>query len=163
SGLDPAERAARLSAEARRPFDLETGPVFRARLFTSVDGDPLVLMVIHHIVSDFWSIAVLMTELGQIYRAVVAGTEAEAELPRLEIQVTDCARWQADHLAGPEGERLWAYWREQLSGSSTVLNLPTDRTRPTVQTDRGASRSLRLDRALTQRLAALGAAHGSSL
>ena len=138
SSWSEEEVGRRLSDEAHRPFDLEAGPLFRAYLFTRSACEHSVLMTMHHAVSDLWSIAVLMRELAQVYPAERAGTVAE--LPAPPLQYTDFARWQAEMLSGPEGERLWAYWREQLAGPLPVLDLPTDRPRPAVQTDRGDAR-----------------------
>ncbi len=161
SDSSEAEVSRRVVALARRPFDLENGPVFRVRLFTRSDRDPVLLLAMHHIISDFWSVAVLIDELGRIYQAVCSGRPIDLAPPRREA--IDFAHWQAARLAGTEGERLWDYWRSKLAGPLPVLDLPTDRPRPTVQTDRGATRSLHLDPILSRRLAALGAEHSSSL
>ncbi len=161
SSWSEEEVGRRLSDEAHRPFDLEAGPLFRAHLFTRSAREHYVLMTIHHAISDLWSIAVLMQELAQVYPAERAGTVAA--LSALPLQYADYARWQAEMLSGPEGERLWAYWRERLAGPLPVLDLPTDRPRPAVQTDRGGARSLRLDPELTRALAALGRLRGASL
>jgi amino acid adenylation domain-containing protein len=161
SDLSEAELSRRIASEARRPFDLVNGPVFRARLFSHKNGDPILLLAMHHIVSDFWSVAILIDELGRIYPALCSGRPVDLAAPTR--QSTDFARWQSARLAGADGERLWEYWRSQLAGPLPVLDLPTDRPRPSVQTDRGATRSLQLDRQLTRRLVALGGEHGSSL
>ncbi len=161
SDLSESEMARRLVAVARRPFDLERGPLFRARLFVRSKDDQVLLLVFHHIVGDFWSIAVLLEELGRLYPAVRSG--GRVDLSPLALQATDYARRQAALLAGVEGERLWRYWEKRLAGPLPVLNFPTDRPRPAVQTDRGASRSLALDHHLTERLVALSGAHGASL
>ncbi|HMB06392.1 MAG TPA: amino acid adenylation domain-containing protein, partial [Isosphaeraceae bacterium] len=161
SGWSEAERNRRLVEEANRPFDLERGPLFRAYLFTRSAEEHDLLLSVHHIVSDFWSIAVLMHELGVIYPAERSGREPN--LPPIERPYTDYVRWQAEMLAGPEGERLWDYWRRQLGGPLPALDLPTDRPRPAVQTYRGASKALHLDARLSERLLRLGASHGSSL
>jgi hypothetical protein len=97
---------------------------------------------VHHIVIDFWSLAVLLNELSVLYPAEKA--DVQAALPPLELQYTDYVRWQSEMLASPEGERLWAYWKKQLAGRLPVLNLPTDRPRPPIQTYRGASHALNL-------------------
>src|SRR5208282_2221230 len=123
--------------------------------------DPILMLAVHHIVSDFWSVAVLIDELGRLYPSLRSGRFADLAPPTR--QAADFARWQAARLAGAEGERLWAYWRSKLAGPLPVLEFPTDRPRPAVQTDRGATRSLHLDRVLTRRIVALAGERGSSL
>ena len=98
----------------QRPFDLERGPVMRVTLFTRSAQEYILLLVIHHIVVDFWSLAVLLNELGVLYSAEQSGRPAA--LPRLELQYTDFVRWQTERLAGEAGERLWDYWKTQLAG-----------------------------------------------
>lgn len=151
----------RLLEEAYRPFDLERGPVLRVNLFTRSAKDHVLLLVVHHIVIDFWSLALLLTELGALYPAEKAGVKAP--LPALDSQYTDYVRWQAKMLAGPEGERLWAYWRQQLAGQLPLLELPTDRPRPPVPTYRGASYDFHLNYELSSRLKALAKAQGATL
>ena len=87
----------------------------------------------------------------------------KAPLPPLDLQYTDYVRWQAEMLAGPEGERLWAYWREKLAGQLPVLELPTDRPRPAIPTYRGASHDFTMDAELSSGLKALAKAHGATL
>ncbi len=111
-GLSEDEVSLRVVTEARRPFDLENGPVFRVRLFCRSEGDPILLLAIHHIVSDFWSVAVLIDELGRIYPALRSGRRAD--LAPLARQIADFARSQAVQLAGAEGDKLWAYWQSKL-------------------------------------------------
>jgi hypothetical protein len=152
----------RLAEEAERPFDLETGPPFRTWLFRRAPRENYLLLAVHHIVSDFWSVAVLLHELGQLVPAEQGG--AAAALEPLELQYTDYARWESAMLASAEGERLWSYWQAQLGGGALpVLELPADRPRPAVPSHRGAARLLRLDPGLTRGLAALGEAQGCSL
>jgi len=161
SDLSEAEVLVRVATLARQPFDLENGPVFRVRLLSRREHDPILMLAVHHILSDFWSIAVLMDEVGRIYPALRSCRRIELDPPAR--QITDFARWQISQLAGEEGNRLWAYWRSKLAGTLPVLDLPTDRPRPAVQTDRGATRSLHLDHTLSRGLVALGTEHGSSL
>jgi len=155
----------RLHAEAHRPFDLAGGPVHRTALFRRADDDHYLLLTVHHIVSDFWTLGVLMDELGIIYRAVHAG--APIPLPPPDRLYADFVAWQLDLLAGTEGERLWDYWRENLKvpsrGSLPALNLPTDRPRPAVLSDRGATHRFRLEAELTTRLKDLARAEGTTL
>ncbi|MBR8835868.1 MAG: amino acid adenylation domain-containing protein [Stigonema ocellatum SAG 48.90 = DSM 106950] len=160
----------RLVAEAHRPFNLEQGPLLRVSLFTryaqrQASGlspqEHTLLLVVHHIIADFWSGAVLIHELGILYQMHKAGTKAT--LSPLALLYTDYVRTSAAMLASPEGERLWAYWQKQLAGELPVLNLPTDRPRPPIQTYRGASQPLKLSANLTQRLKTLSHAHRATL
>ncbi len=151
----------RLDTEASRPFDLERGPLFRIHLFRCSEHEHTLLLALHHIVADFWSIAVLLDELGRLYPAELTGVEPR--LPAISVTYADFARWQSQVVEGPEGERQWAYWRDQLAGPLPVLSMPLDRPRPPVQTSRGAARLVHLDASLTPRLAALGQNRGASL
>jgi len=161
SAWDSEVLKTRLLEEAYRPFDLERGPVLRVNLFNRSAKDRVLLLVVHHIVIDFWSLALLLTELGVLYPAEKAGVKAL--LPALDSQYTDYVRWQAEMLAGSEGERLWAYWRKQLAGQLPLLELPTDRPRPPVPTYRGASCDFQLDDQLSARLRAFAKAQGATL
>ena len=152
---------ARLSEEARRPFDLAAAPPFRTTLFSRDGADHQIVLSAHHIVGDFWSIALLMHELGELYAADRAG--AAPPLSEPELRYTDFVRWQEGHLGGPEGDRLRNYWKGVLAAPLPVLDLPTDRPRPSVRTHRGATRTLSIDPALTARLQSLGAGSGASL
>jgi amino acid adenylation domain-containing protein len=152
----------RLIEEARIPFDLGQGPLLRLKLFSEPQsGGRILLLVAHHIICDFWSLAILIQELETLYSARQA--DATAALPHLTLQYADYIRWQEETLASPEGERLWSYWRERLSGELPILNLPTDRPRPRAQTGRGASESLKLDAQLTSALKALSQTNGVTL
>ena len=151
----------RLTEEAHRPFDLSRGSVLRVRLFVRSSDDLVLLLSVHHIAADFWSLAVLGQELGILYSA--QGADDEAALAPPAMSYAQYTRWQADMIAGPEGERLWSYWRDQLEGKLTVLNLPTDKARPPIQTYRGASHTFKLSEGLSARLAALSRLHGTTL
>ena len=155
------ELQTRLVEETQRPFDLERGPVMRVNLFTRSAQEHILLLVIHHIVVDFWSLAVILNELGVLYPAEKAGRPAA--LPPLDLQYTDFVRWQSEMLASPAGERLWDYWKKQLAGPLPVLNLPTDRARPPIQTFRGAYHDFTLNDDLARRLRALAKAEGTTL
>ena len=150
-----------LLEETQRPFDLERGPVMRVSLLTRSEQEHILLLVIHHIVVDFWSLAVILNELGVLYSAEKAGRSAA--LPRLDLQYTDFVLWQAEMLASPAGERLWDYWKKQLAGPLPVLALPTDRPRPPIQMFRGAQHAFVLNDALAGRLKALAKAEGATL
>jgi amino acid adenylation domain-containing protein len=155
------ELQTRLVEETQRRFDLERGPVMRVSLFTQSAQVHVLLLVIHHIVVDFWSLAVILNELGVLYPAEKAGRPAA--LPPLDVQYTDFVRWQAEMLASPAGERLWGYWKKQLAGSLPVLNLPTDRPRPPIQMFRGGQYDFTLNEELARRLRALAKSEGATL
>src|SRR5271157_1435534 len=161
STWSPEELKTRLLEEAYCPFDLERGPLLRVTLFSRSAREHILLLIVHHIVIDFWSLAILLDELGVLYPAEKAG--AQAILPPLKLRYTDYVRWQAEMLASPEGERLWAYWREQLAGQLPVLQLRTDRPRPAIPTYRGASHDFAMDGELSSGLKALAKAHGATL
>src|SRR5947209_7511933 len=151
----------RLTEEADRPFDLERGPLLRVNLFTRSSDEHILLLAAHHIIVDFWSLALLMHELGLLYRAEQSG--ARATLPTLSSSYSDFVRWQEGLLSSEEGEKHWAYWRSQLSGELPVLNLPTDRPRLPAQTFRGASEPFRLSAATARQLKAMSREHGVTL
>jgi amino acid adenylation domain-containing protein len=150
-----------VTQEARRPFNLEQGSVMRVSLFTRSPKDHILMLAIHHIASDFWSLLILMDELRLLYSAEKTGTQAS--LPPQNLSYVDYVGWQNKMLAGAAGERLWAYWREQLAGELPVLNLPTDSPRSPVQTYQGASHSFRLTEELAQRLKGLAQAQKATL
>ena len=162
--LPQAERdaeAKRLALEEkRRPFDLERGPLFRARLLRLVEEEHVLLVSMHHIVSDGWSMGVFWRELGALYGAFSRG--GPSPLPELPIQYADYALWQRRWLSGEALDEQLGYWKEQLAGL-TVLELPTDHPRPAVQTHRGARRSLALSESLTQALKDLSRQEGTTL
>ncbi len=146
--------AERLAEEAERPFDLAAGPLLRVFLFERSKQEHVLLVVVHHIVTDFWSQAVLLEELGNLYAAELTGEPAN--LPAPTLRYADFVRWQRRMLAGERGERLRAYWRGRLGGELPALDLPTDRPRPPVQTFGGATLRRRLSRRLADGLAAVG-------
>jgi surfactin family lipopeptide synthetase A len=121
--------------EAQRPFDLARGPLLRASLLC-IEGGAFLLLTMHHIVSDGWSLGVLIRELTALYNAYSAGDPSP--LPELSLQYADYARWQRQWLQGAVLERELTYWRRQLSGAPALLDLPTDRPRPAMQTFAGA-------------------------
>jgi amino acid adenylation domain-containing protein/non-ribosomal peptide synthase protein (TIGR01720 family) len=158
-----AEQAAReeLAAEARRPFGLSRDLPLRARLVSLGVDDHVLLLTLHHIVADAWSLGVLDRELAALYQAFSAG--APSPLPALTLQYGDYARWQRRRLSGPGLERPLAYWRSQLEGAPFSLDLPLDRPRPPAQSHRGARRALALDEALARSLAELSRKEGVTL
>ncbi len=156
------ERAQRTAAEeARAPFDLETGPLARARLVRLSPEEHLLLITIHHIVTDGWSMGVLTRELAALYEAHTRG--GEAALPVLPVQFGDYARWQREALSGTRLESLLEFWRRNLKGHGFVLQLPTDFPRPAVQSGRGGHLPFRLEGAPLEALKGWSAAQDVSL
>ena len=144
-----------LDAEVHRPFDLEAGPLLRIKLLERDVREHVLLIAAHHIIADLWSLAMLLQELGDAYKGV--------SLPALNFNYADYVRWQDEMLASAGGDRLWSYWQRQLAGELPVLELPTDRPRPLVQTYRGTSLTFAIDAALTLRLKRLGQENGATL
>ncbi|MUG92152.1 amino acid adenylation domain-containing protein [Scytonema sp. UIC 10036] len=151
----------RLIEKAHCPFNLEQGPLMQVSLFARSPQGDILLLTVHHIVTDFWSLVVLVHELGVLYQA--EKDNMPATLTSLDLHYVDYVRWQTEMLASPENERLWAYWHKQLAGNLPVLNLPTDRPRSPIQTYRGASQAFQLTPELTQRLKTLSNAHQATL
>ncbi|MFC4314149.1 amino acid adenylation domain-containing protein [Steroidobacter flavus] len=135
---------------ASAPFDLTTGPLFRVVLFELSATDHLLLVVMHHIVSDGWSMQLIVDEFVQLYRAHVAGTMPE--LPPLPIQYADFATWQRNWLEAGERDRQLAYWRTRLGEEHPVLQLPTDRPRPSQPSYRAAQHAFDLPVSLVHEL-----------
>ncbi|HDQ71832.1 MAG TPA: amino acid adenylation domain-containing protein, partial [Chloroflexi bacterium] len=156
-----AEAQRRMQAEAHRPFDLETGPPIRVQLLRLAANDHVLLLNIHHIVSDGWSMDVLAQELRALYGAFVAGEPSPLE--ELAIQYADYAAWQRAWLAGDALETQVAYWQEQLAGAPALLELPTDRPRPPVQSYRGNRERIELPGELAEGLRALSRRAGTTL
>jgi amino acid adenylation domain-containing protein len=153
--------AARLAwEEVRRPFDLRRGPLLRETLVRLGAEEHRLLLTVHHIAADGWSLDVLLHELGVLYRA---GLDARpSPLPELHVQYADFALWQRRWLAGDVLDAQLAYWREALSGCPLTLDLPADRPRPPVRSPRGALAERRMPAELGQRLEALGRGRGAT-
>jgi hypothetical protein len=137
-----AEAWRRAVDEARRPFDLERGPLLRALLVRLEAEEHLVVLTIHHVVSDGWSMGVLVREIAALYPAFAAGRPAR--LPELPIQYADFSVWQREWLAGGALDAQLGFWRERLAGAPATLELLTDHPRPAVQTVRGRQAPVRL-------------------
>ncbi|MCC5794469.1 MAG: AMP-binding protein, partial [Chromatiales bacterium] len=157
------ELAVRLRGLVERPFDLSQGGLLRATRVPLADapGEQVLLLVVHHIVADGWSLSVLLRELSQAYTARVSGQAPS--WPVLELQYTDYARWQRSWLSGERLSSQAAFWRERLAGAPVELALPADRPRPLRPTGRGARLSGQLDAALVERLEALARETGCTL
>ena len=147
--------------EAQRPFDLVRGPLLRESLLRLSRDEHVLLLGVHHIVSDGWSMDILLRELAALYGAFAAGRPSP--LPELPVQYADFAVWQREWLQGAVLERRLEYWRTQLEGAPAVLELPTDRPRPAVQSYEGGRESLVLPRSLAEELKVLSRQEGGSL
>ena len=158
-----AENAAdRLAVtEAARPFSLQMGPLLRLALLRLAPDRHRLVMTMHHIISDGWSMGVLVSELATVYRAHAEGNPSP--LAPLPVRYADYAAWQHRYLTGPRLERQIAYWKQQLAGVPALLELPTDRPRPPIQTFRGATRSFAFDNELSARVKMLANETGTTL
>jgi hypothetical protein len=151
-----------MTEEAHAPFDLERGPLARARLVRVAPQDHALLITLHHIVSDGWSVGtVLRRELGELYRAFVRG-QPDPLVP-LAIQYADYAAWQRRWLSAEALTEQSAYWLARLAGAPPLLDLPTDRKRPMQQTFAGNTIAIELDEKLTAGLKLLGQRYGMTL
>jgi len=164
-GQSHLEQETRLSSlaeeEAQRPFDLSRGPLLRLNLLRFNEDEHGLLIVMHHIISDGWSKGIFIEETATLYKAFLA--EETSPLPELRIQYADFAIWQRERLKGEYLERQLVYWRQQLSGVSEVLALPTDRPRPPFQTFQGAEHRLVLSEELSKNLHAISRQEGVTL
>ena len=165
SSRPPAERedeSKRLaSEELLHPFDLARGRLLRASLLRLGAEEHVLVLAIHHITSDGWSMQLLLRELATLYTAFAAGRPSP--LPELPIQYAEYARWQREHFQGATLERELSYWRERLKGAPAVLEVPSDRPRPGVQTYAGAQHSFLLPGDLVAGLTALARRERASL
>ncbi|HEX8905984.1 MAG TPA: condensation domain-containing protein, partial [Longimicrobiaceae bacterium] len=156
------EEAGRLVREhARIPFNLETGPLFRADLARLGQHDHLLLITLHHVIADGWSLDLLWRELAALYGAFSRGEPSP--LPDPPVQYGDFAAWQREWLRGEVLERQLAYWRRALEDAPPLLRLPTDRPRPAVQTHRAAVENALLPRAQADAVLALARREGATL
>jgi amino acid adenylation domain-containing protein len=160
---DEADAEARrlATAQAQRPFDLHRAPMMRASLMRLSSEHHILLLNLHHVVTDGWSMGVLYRELATLYRAF--NESHEPELPDLPIQYADFAVWQRNLLKGEALEAHLTYWREQLAGAAPTINLPTDHPRPPVESFRGADQRMHLSASLLQSLKELSQQQGVTL
>jgi hypothetical protein len=146
--------------EAQRPFDLSKTPLLRVTVLQLDEAEYVLLIILHHIVSDGWSMGVLIREIAILYSAI--SSKQPSSLPPLPIQYADFAYWQRECLQGEILATQLAYWRQQLDGIS-VLNMPSDRPKPAVQTYQGATQFLQLPKSLSEALEALSQREGVTL
>jgi len=156
-----AEAQRLASYEAQQPFDLSTGPLFRIQLLRLSEKEHILLCTMHHIISDGWSIGILIREVATLYEAF--SHNQPSPLPELPIQYADYAIWQREWLSGEVLDAQLSYWREQLAGVPAVLELPTDHPRPAVQSFRGAAHHIHLSAELTEQLRQLSRSEGVTL
>jgi amino acid adenylation domain-containing protein len=149
-----------IRSEARQPFDLQRGPLLRLTLYCFGPDVHLLFVAMHHIISDAWSMGILSRELMTLYNASVAGQPVT--LPALEIQYADFAAWQRQRMTGETLVNQIAYWRGKLAGVA-VLDLPTDRPRPIIQSQHGAMQSADLPASLLEGLHRLNQKKGVTL
>ncbi|MCA1616821.1 MAG: condensation domain-containing protein, partial [Acidobacteria bacterium] len=152
----------RLAAvEAETGFDLRRDALLRLKLLRLREDEHVLLFTTHHIISDGWSVGVLVREVAELYDAFAEGRPAS--LPELPVQYADYAVWQRRWLTGDALDRQLSYWKEHLAGAPPMLELPTDRPRPKVQSFRGATVAVELSRELTEDLNALSRREGCTL
>jgi amino acid adenylation domain-containing protein len=165
SGMEEAAREAEMqrlvAAESLRPFDLMKGPLLRLSLLRLGAEEHVALVTMHHIVSDGWSIGVLVREVAALYGAYVLGQESPLE--ELAIQYADFAHWQRGWLQGEVLAAQLEYWRAELADAPTVIDLPIDKPRPPVQTYHGAHQPFQLSTELSAQLRELSRRHGATL
>ncbi|HEV2736596.1 MAG TPA: amino acid adenylation domain-containing protein, partial [Longimicrobiaceae bacterium] len=163
AAVGEGERSARLAKvereEARRPFDLARGPLFRARLARVAGDDHVLLLAMHHVVSDGWSLEVLFRELAALYAAFAGGRPSP--LPELPVRYADFAFAQREHIRGQALADLLDYWVPRLRGAPP-LELPADRPRPARRTLAGATHRFAIPAGTASRIAALGRTEGAT-
>ncbi len=165
SGLTREEGEAELKRLAKEdaltPFDLAVGPLFRVSLINLTDEQHAILFNMHHIISDGWSVSVLISEIAQLY--VAFSQNAPSPLAELSIQYADFAHWQQNWLQGETLDKQIDYWKEKLAGAPALLKLPVDRPRPALQSVNGASENFILDADLSSEIMALTKEEGATL
>jgi amino acid adenylation domain-containing protein len=149
-----------VTAEVERPFDLSSGPLLRVMLLQRSQTEHILVLNMHHIICDDWSIGVVIRELGTLYTAFAQNQASP--LPELPLQYADFAQWQREWLQGEVLQTQLTYWQQQLNGVS-MLHLPTDRSRPSIQTYQGATQFLELPKKLCDALVTLSQQEGVTL
>lgn len=160
-GRREAEARQRATAQAQKPFDMAAGPLLRLALFRLDANDHVLLVNMHHIISDAWSVSLLWQELTSLYLSFSTGESPQ--LPPLPVQYADFANWQRQWLRGDILAGQLAYWQRQLAGAPLILELPTDRPRPTRRTYRGAAQTLPLPKPLLEALRVLSRQEDATL
>ncbi len=150
-----------IAKESQQPFDLRSGPLTRVTIIRFESEHHILILNNHHIISDGWSAGILFEELALLYRAF--SQDQSPQLPPLPVQYSDYAVWQREWLDGDVLEREVDYWKQQLADAPALLELPTDRPRPAVLTDRGARKRIQLPAELTERIKTLSQREGVTL
>jgi amino acid adenylation domain-containing protein len=150
-----------LTNEARKTFNVEEGPLFRATLLLLSAEEHILLLTMHHIISDGWSIGIFVRELIELYEAFADGRPAS--LPQLAVQYVDFAAWHREWLQGEVLDKAVSYWKENLAGAPSLLELPTDRPRPPSQGFSGARQQVVIPRELTESLRELAEQQNATL
>ena len=161
TGMSEEEIKGLIAQHAERSFDLENGPMVRLELFLTAEGSHIVLLSMHHIVADAWSVSVLMNDLIEGYFSIKAGGQPEYQ--PLEYRYHDYVDWQRLNLEGAFGAQASQYWRDQLDDAPHLLDLPTDRPRPPVQTFNGGRLAFELNKDLAARVLDISSESGSTL
>ncbi|HLO85983.1 MAG TPA: amino acid adenylation domain-containing protein [Nostocaceae cyanobacterium] len=147
--------------EAQKPFKLSSDLLVRVRLLKLAEHSHVLLITVNHIIADVWSIGIFIQELSTLYKAFSQGETSP--LPELPIQYADFAEWQREWLSGEVLEQQLQYWKQQLAGVPALLELPTDKPRPAVQTFRGSRETFQLSDDLSQKLKSLSQQTGTTL
>src|SRR6202158_5261718 len=149
------------SEEGRKPFDLTRGPLLRTALLQLSRDQYILVLAMHHIITDGWSISILFRELAHCYEAYASGREPQ--LPELPIQYVEYAQWQREYIAGELLAKQVEYWKNKLAGAQTILDLPTDRPRPTTHSWHGATEELIFDGQVLAALKEFAQTEGATL
>src|ERR1700693_1463927 len=149
------------SEEGKKPFDLTRGPLLRSVLLRLDRDQHILVLAMHHIITDGWSISILFRELTQCYEAFMAGSVPE--LPELPVQYSEYAQWQREYISGELLRKEIEHWKNTLAGAQTLLNLTTDHPRPARQTWNGASQQITLDAVTLAKLKSLAQKERSTL
>jgi amino acid adenylation domain-containing protein len=147
-----------MAQQSREPFDLTRGPLVRLSLIELGDEEHILMVTMHHIISDGWSMGIFVRELGKLYASLSRGEEAE--LGELQVQYADYAQWQREWMAGEVLEEELRYWEEQLGKEAAVVELPVDRVRPGVQSFRGARLGIEIERETSEEIRELSRREG---
>ena len=161
SGWNQDYLGKRILEESNKPFDLEKGPLFKVCLFTVSENRYLMLISVHHIITDFWSLTIILNDIAIFYNQEKSGVKAE--LSPIKYDYFEFVEQQEKILQGEEGIRLWKYWKNQLGGELPVLNLPIDKQRPSVQTYNGQTISFKINNEITGKLKEIAKRNGATL